>query len=407
MLAERGGVRPAFEGRRAAHGGVGSVVDVEAADHEAERARDRRGVRSQGNAISAHPKNVSPVVETPAPIRWVLSVVLSFGLHVALVFVVFAAPTYAPGGEGGRSGGGGDTIEFGIVGLESEIAGDPVAALVVDPGEAEQGADQEIEDDTTPEPPRRDPDAIRVRPESPEEAPEAPREPEPRVEPRVDDRIAPAAEEPVDENAPETETEDPSEAARAVLLQAPGGATGAEETGSGRLPGEPGVPNDTIIAAAQGSSEEAREALLGRRGTFCEDPVAGTWVAQKFKMVGGRGRWVRFRLIVRRDGTQLTGRIVSRIWDGTASDHEPPECRPFISDMTWEMAGTGFVAGDQMTFRGGTARVIRSDCPSSGTYAPDAFSGTVDPERERFSSVNNDGAYDVNEPYVFRRVACE
>jgi len=57
--------------------------------------------------------------------------------------------------------------------------------------------------------------------------------------------------------------------------------------------------------------------------------------------------------------------------------------------------------------RGG-ARLIRQDCPRSDQlYAPDQFSGTVHALREVYQSRNNDGAYDIDEPYTFRRVACE
>jgi hypothetical protein len=39
-------------------------------------------------------------------------------------------------------------------------------------------------------------------------------------------------------------------------------------------------------------------------------------------------------------------------------------------------------------------------------YHPDHFTGTIDPQREEFQSVNNDGGRAVNDPMVFRRIGC-
>jgi hypothetical protein len=39
-------------------------------------------------------------------------------------------------------------------------------------------------------------------------------------------------------------------------------------------------------------------------------------------------------------------------------------------------------------------------------YRPDHFTGTIDPAIQEFQSVNNDGGRAVNDPMVFRRIAC-
>ena len=74
------------------------------------------------------------------------------------------------------------------------------------------------------------------------------------------------------------------------------------------------------------------------------------------------------------------------------------------------MVAHGRVNGEHITFGSHTHRLVADHCPqlfaSSAGYAPDNFSGTLDTMRQEFQSVNNDGAYDINTPYVFRRVGC-
>lgn len=141
---------------------------------------------------------------------------------------------------------------------------------------------------------------------------------------------------------------------------------------------------------------------------MCTDPVVGTWRAQKFRPTDRS--WVRFVLRVRREpANRISGTITSRIWSGTPGNPAPGPCTAFGFDHTWSMTASGSVEGDQMTFvsRGG-ARLVRQDCPRSDQlYAPDRFSGTVYALREVFESRNNDGAFDIDEPYTFRRVSCE
>lgn len=184
------------------------------------------------------------------------------------------------------------------------------------------------------------------------------------------------------------------------------GGTDAEGTTAGAQVGD---PTRVILGAAGlgGSTISARQALMPNGGE-CADPVAGTWRAQKFR--SGDRTWVRFVLRVRRDAdtNALRGTITSRIWSGSAGRPVPGECTAFGMDHTWQMQARGHFDGRRMSFGSRSARLVRADCPNRGSqYAPDNFSGSIDVMREVFDSINNDGAFDIDEPYTFRRVSCE
>ena len=209
-----------------------------------------------------------------------LTILASVLAHGVLVAMLSAAPRFSPGGESGLEGAGGPTVE---VGIEGPIAPPPVQA------EAQEENAESAAEGVAPPPPPAQPETRTVaRPGRSIEAPAANR-------PRPPSRDDSATDEDV--------------ARRAVLAPAPG--TGAES--SGRAPGD--VSGVIAAATGEGTLGETRDALLGA-GSFCEDPVAGTWVAQKYKREAGRGRWVRFTLEVTRNGDRLSGRILSRIWDG-------------------------------------------------------------------------------------------
>ncbi|MEC7521836.1 MAG: hypothetical protein VYE22_18275 [Myxococcota bacterium] len=184
------------------------------------------------------------------------------------------------------------------------------------------------------------------------------------------------------------------------------GGTGDEGTTAGTQAGDPAA---LILGAAGlgGTTVTARRALLPGGGA-CQDPVAGTWRSQKYR--SGDRTWVRFMLDVSRDAdtNALTGTITGRIWSGSAGTPVPGECTAFGMDHTWRMRARGHFDGRRMTFGSSRARLVRADCPNRDTqYAPDNFSGSVDVMREVFDAINNDGAFDIDEPYTFRRVSCE
>jgi choline dehydrogenase-like flavoprotein len=130
---------------------------------------------------------------------------------------------------------------------------------------------------------------------------------------------------------------------------------------------------------------------------MCEDPIAGTWRSQKYR----RREWSRFDLRIERDGAVLRGTIRSHIWTGSPGDPRP-SCGTFGIDNTWVMEASGRIDGEGITFgANGRARMIDQNCPSLGDgYAPDHFEGRVDPMRDTLQVRNNDGAYDIEEPYT-------
>ena len=181
--------------------------------------------------------------------------------------------------------------------------------------------------------------------------------------------------------------------------------TGGDESTAGVQAGD---PSDLILrSAGLGDEGVSARSLLLPNGGVCEDPVVGTWRAQKFR--ASDRTWVRFTLRVRRgDGEALRGTIDSRIWSGRASEPSPGECTAFGSDHTWRMDARGSLRGTEMRFGARRARLIAEHCPRAGIrYAPDRFRGTLHPLREVFDAVNNDGAFDIDEPYTFRRVSCD
>lgn len=192
-------------------------------------------------------------------------------------------------------------------------------------------------------------------------------------------------------------------------VSAPGAAE--DPSGTGGDDSTAGAPAGDATSLILGSAGALGDAITAQRalvpnGGVCADPVAGTWRAQKYR--AGDRTWVRFILRIERSGDQLRGSITSRIWRGTPSNPEPGECTPFGSDHTWIMAGRGHVSGTTVTFGSRHARLVEAHCPNSDNhYAPDNFTGTITPLREVFDSRNNDGAFDIDEPYTFRRISCE
>jgi hypothetical protein len=142
----------------------------------------------------------------------------------------------------------------------------------------------------------------------------------------------------------------------------------------------------------------------------CNDPVAGVWRAHKYHP--GSHDWVIFTLRINRlPDNRLQGAIVSRLWSGLSMDSRPPgRCGGLLTDFDYlvRMPAQGsFTEGNRVSFSSMTYQVERAFCSSAYfAYNPDAFSGVIDPGRQEFQSVNNDGGRDQNAPYVFRRVGC-
>ncbi len=277
-----------------------------------------------------------------------------------LALFVLRGGTAGGGGEGGKSGAGDTTIDVSLAGPASTETAPPTTA------------------EPTPPPPPTAP---------PPPAPTAPPPPDPDPTAATDPTPVPTA-------AP---TEPPPAATAPAVA---GG--GAEVTSGGKLPGAP-----TMIpgAAGLGQTIEGQRALLPSAVT-CKDPVTGTWEALKY--APGKGDWVRFTLTVRRTNSFLSGTILSHTWSGGPLDRIPPACTPGNFDLLVSMPASGFDDGKgRITFGSSHFVILQSRCYSpDNSYAPDSFSGTIDPARQEFQSVNNDGATDIDAPYVFRRVGC-
>lgn len=314
------------------------------------------------------------VSSTPAPTsapsfkrRWIFAPLL-FGFigssvthgSVALA-MLFGAPGGPVGsGEGGHSGAGDTTIDV-------SLAGNPAAADPTPPAPAE----------TTPPPP----------PQTPPQTKETPPPPPPEEANAVEPAPPPAETAPPEAPVPPPAT---------------GG--GAETTSGGKAPG-PIVLNAPNTGLG-GNTIEGQRALLPSAAT-CKDPIVGTW--QSLKYNPALGEWVQFSLAVHRGASgAITGTILSHTWSGGAFDRVPPPCTRGAFDMTVSMPASGRDDGRGGITFGATHFVILSmKCyaPES-TYAPDSFSGKIDGTRQEFQSVNNDGANDIDAPYVFRRTGC-
>lgn len=312
---------------------------------------------------------------------WVC-IVLSALMHVT-VFFAFAlmggGGTIA--GEQGVGGGGGDTVEITVAG--PELTDEPRPGVAPQP---------------EPEPPRPEQDEVAESPPEPEEPPR-PTVAERRVH-HADPVRIPA--EPADEEAEPSEPTPPAPPASSEVAAS---GTDSEETSPGRLEGPDGA-RDLILGSAGLLPGDNGLRVLLPEPTECPDPIEGTWRAHKFSPL--YGDWAHFTLHIQRDGDRLSGRIVTRLWQGGAFDREPPPCRIGSHDYTVSMQAAGRVNGNRITFGARNYRVVRAHCPSPFfEYNPDRFSGVIDPLTEEFHSVNNDGGRDVNAPYEFQRVSCE
>jgi hypothetical protein len=139
----------------------------------------------------------------------------------------------------------------------------------------------------------------------------------------------------------------------------------------------------------------------------CEDEIEGKWRAHTYSEM--RGRWAEFTLEVHRvkdSPTALTGFIKVHSYQGGPEDTEPGPCEGLR--FTGQMPGYGTFQDGQVAFGSSQFEVTEVLCGdfNSVRYNPDNFTGRIEPERQEFQSVNNDGGSAVNEPAVFRRIAC-
>jgi hypothetical protein len=139
----------------------------------------------------------------------------------------------------------------------------------------------------------------------------------------------------------------------------------------------------------------------------CQDPVEGVWRSHDFRERWEE--WTVFTLEIRRvDGTDaLRGTIHNHSWYGDPDHSEPGPCDGRLRfEVTMDAEGTTHAG--TVRFRGvGQWRLEAVHCGEwDEGYNLDDFTGPLDLERLEFQSVNNDGGAAVDEPTVFRRVAC-
>jgi hypothetical protein len=132
--------------------------------------------------------------------------------------------------------------------------------------------------------------------------------------------------------------------------------------------------------------------------------------------------WYMFTLKIKRKepkSSELVGEIQAHSWDSGPDEPQPPPCRPYLDHWKVLMPARGRLettparahkAERHKVFFGGTSWSVEARlcgrAPGPGQYNLDNFSGIIDPERQEFQSVNNDGGRSVNEPTVFRRIGC-
>lgn len=320
---------------------------------------------------------------------------------------------------GGFGDGDGDGAgDYGAVG-EGGLVEFAVAAPVQDEP-FQNGAEEEVPGPVEPEPqplPEAQPIAVAAR-LAPASEVDVGVDVEVDVEPEADapvvegDGTMPVAAAPPEDSDGDATQEAATEPGQALATPAAGtqaaSGTGAQTTDMGRPAGERGI-GDLILRSAgliPGSVAQQRSLLPG--AAHCDDPVVGVWRAHKYSPQFRD--WAHFTLRVRRaDSDRLEGTITTRLWNGTRFDSTPPPCGPDLYDYTVQMNARGMARGQSITFGSRAYRVLRATCPRPFglTYNPDRFSGTIDPDRQEFQSVNNDGGRDINAPYLFRRIDCD
>lgn len=229
------------------------------------------------------------------------------------------------------------------------------------------------------------------------EEPPAQQEPAALSEPEAPEPVPPQ---------PKVATPAPTKPAPARLPLPPpepdGETPGAAEAAPPPLPS----PARSPMASASGgpNSLQAQGARLGG-GTACEDAVAGVWKSSIYDVL--RGQWYAFTLTVHRRGDLLSGTIHSKFWIGSArSARVPTSCAETKLFAVVSMPAMGRVEDGMVRFGARSWKLDNLYCGDTISYSPDRFTGRIDPEAHQFQSVVTDGANLIDQPMLFRRVAC-
>ncbi len=288
-------------------------------------------------------------------------------------------------GEKGRSGSGGSAVEVALEAPPAERMGGARAAA---PASAPSTETQPTPN-AAPTPNQSETPSTTQSPQHDTgRSAHAPRPTQPAHDNEPAEAPPPAPAEPrAGTNAHASPASTPSEAQPG----APGGGTGEFLRNSGLRPGSVGQ----------------QRAILPR-AVHCDDEVVGTWRAQKYDPI--YGDWMLATLFIHRGASnEIHGSMVVHQWDGGPFSIRPSACGPDGFDFLVDEPAEGFATGRHVDFGAHSWRLREVRCNGALRaidYHPDHFTGTIDPEREEFQSVNNDGGRAVNDPMVFRRIGC-
>jgi hypothetical protein len=278
----------------------------------------------------------------------------------------------APPGENGALGAGGPEHEISLI----EDQAPPSAAPQPDntPEVSRPATPPSPPVEKTPPPPKL---PVKIEAREPDQGDE------PALEPLPPPSAAPAPQE-------------SALAARPPIKNAPHGDENHGRLSSGRSAGDV-----NSLSAQRGRLPDA---------VNCDDPAEGVWVSTKF--MPERDEWYVFRLTISRSGNSLRGTVTSNFWTGHALQSKAPRCfgdgtDPLQAVVT--MTGAGSLDGLKMVFGGKNISSMKTVCPNTRAfpvYAVDTFTGTLDPERQEFRSIGNDGGQMHDVPLLFRRTSC-
>ena len=227
-------------------------------------------------------------------------------------------------------------------------------------------------------------------PAVPHHAAAPPEPPPPAAPPRAKPAPRPTAPPPLEE--PEPEPPEPS-------------PEPPPEPGENEATPEP-VPPSSESGGDPLNSVGAQRRRIGG-GATCEDPVAGTWKSSIYD--GIRHEWYAFTLSVQRTGNTLSGTIRSHFWAGSAAaSAAPSSCAQTRLHALVSMPAQGRYEGGRLRFGARSWQLEQLWCGGATfAYQPDRFTGTVDEQSHELQTIVTDGVNLIDQPMVFRRVACE
>jgi hypothetical protein len=159
-----------------------------------------------------------------------------------------------------------------------------------------------------------------------------------------------------------------------------------------------------IVRVPDGEATVAEQRARLPPAAECESPVEGKWKAFIFSTA--TYSWYEYILEIHhdpKDQETLVGMIYVDAWTGTPDNPEPIPCNERIKG---KMEAEGSFTNGEVRFTGRNFELTEVVCGNAPGYNPDSFTGKLEPERQEFQSVNNDGGAAVNEPAVFRRIQC-